>query len=306
MELRHLRYFIAVAEELHFARAAERLRITPPSLTQQIQVLEAELGARLVNRTKRSVELTDAGGRFLEEARKTIQQADHTVQVGKQAGRGEVGRIEIAYTTSSACSGVVGRAISMFRAQYPLVELHLRRLESPQQLVCLAEGDIDAGFMRPPNRYPIGLTGTQLGQQPILIALQTGHPLAQLQMIPCRQLAEEKFVMPSVESEFAYSGYVGAIADQGGFTPQIIHRAPDYLTIVTLVSAGLGLAAVPESFSRIQLPGVCFRPTDLKSKAELVLAFRRSEQAPAIRSFVRSVKASIATSANDKVVAPAA
>src|SRR5262249_20151043 len=107
MELRHLRYFVAVAEELHFARAAERLNITPPSLTQQIQALEAEIGARLLNRTKRSVELTDAGRRFLDESRKTIRQAEHTELVGRQAGRGDLGRIEIGYMTSSACCGIV-------------------------------------------------------------------------------------------------------------------------------------------------------------------------------------------------------
>jgi DNA-binding transcriptional LysR family regulator len=290
MELRHLRYFVAVAEELHFARAAERLHITPPSLTQQIQALEAELGARLLNRTKRSVQLTDAGQRFLEEARKTVQQAEHTVQVGKQAGRGEVGRIEIAYTTSSACSGTVAHAISMFHARYPLVELHLQRLESPQQLIYLAEGHIDAGFMRPPNRYPVGLMGMRLGHQPILLAMQAKHPLAECDIVQCESLAGERFIMPSVESEFAFSGYVGAIAEQGGFNPQIVHRAPDYLTIVTLVSAGLGVAAVPASFSQIHLPGVCYRPTDLKSGAELVLGYRRSERGPAVRSFIQSLK----------------
>src|SRR3546814_6010851 len=111
MDLRHLRYFVAVAEELHFARAAERLGITPPSLTQQIQSLEAELGVRLLNRTKRSVELTDAGQRFIEEARKTIRQAEQTELVGRQAGRGELGRIEIGYMTSSTCAGIVARCL---------------------------------------------------------------------------------------------------------------------------------------------------------------------------------------------------
>jgi DNA-binding transcriptional LysR family regulator len=290
MELRHLRYFVAVAEELHFARAAERLHITPPSLTQQIQALEAELEARLLNRTKRSVELTDAGRRFLEEARKTIRQAEHTIQVGKQVGRGELGRIEIAYTTSSACSGTVSRAIDSFHERYPLVDVHLQRMESPQQLIYLADGHIDAGFMRPPDRYPIGLTGMQVGRQPVLIALPEKHPLAKLKKVECGRLAEEDFIVPSVESEFAFSGYVGAIAEQGGFAPRINRRAPDYLTIVTLVSAGFGLAAVPASFARIHIPGVCYREMDLKSEARLILAFRRNERAPAIRSFIQSMK----------------
>jgi DNA-binding transcriptional LysR family regulator len=293
MELRHLRYFVAVAEELHFARAAERLHITPPSLTQQIQVLEAELGVRLLRRTKRSVELSEAGHRFIEEARKTLLQAEHTEQVGKQAGRGEIGRIEIGFTTSSACLGLVSDIIATYRSDYPKVDIRLRRMETPQQLADLSEGRLDVGFVRPPDRYPIGVTGFHVYRQPILIAMLTTHPLATVGQISCAQLAHESFIVPSVESEMGFSGYVSEIAKQGNFTPRVSHRASDYITIVTLVGAGVGLAAVPASFSRLQIPGVCYRESDLIYQARAVLAHRRGESAPAIKSFIQSIKRTI-------------
>lgn len=294
MELRHLRYFIAVAEELHFARAAERLRITPPSLTQQIQALEADLRVRLFNRTKRSVELTDAGRRFLEEARKTIRQAEHTELVGRQAGRGDLGRIEIGYMTSSACSGIVSRYLADFHEKHPLVDLHLHKLETPQQLGLLSERRIDVGFVRPPDRYPLGLTGIPVFRQPVIIVLPEGHRLAGTGLLDCADLADEPFVVPTVEAELAFSGYVSAIAEQGGFEPRIAGRATDYLTIVTLVSAGFGLAAVPASFTRVQIPGVCYRDVNLRTEARIALSFRRDERAPAVKSFIASVRAAVA------------
>lgn len=296
MELRHLRYFIAVAEELHFARAAERLHITPPSLTQQIQALEAELCVKLFHRTKRSVELTDAGRRFLEESRKTIRQAEHTELVGRQAGRGDLGRIEIGYMTSSSCSGIVSRHLADFHGRHPLIELHLHKLETPQQLGLLAERRIDVGFLRPPDRYPLGLTGIAVFQQPVVIALPEGHRLARAGTLNCADLADEPFVVPSVETELAFPGYVSALAEQGGFEPRIAGRATDYLTIVTMVSAGIGLAAVPASFARVRIPGVCYREAGLRQEARIALSFRRDERAPAVRNFIAGVKAALQTS----------
>jgi DNA-binding transcriptional LysR family regulator len=290
MELRHLRYFVAVAEELHFARAAERLHITPPSLTQQIQVLEAELSARLLNRTKRSVELTEAGRRFLEEARKTLRQAEHTEQVGKQAGRGEIGRLEIGYMTSSACSGLVPSIIAAYRADHPRVDISLHRMETPHQLIEISEGRLDLGFVRPPDRYPIGLTGFPVYRQPVIVAMPENHPLVRLRSLTCEQLAEESFIAPSVESEIGFSGYVSAIAKQGGFTPKVSGRAPEYITIITQVAAGFGIAAVPASFARLQVPGVVYREIDVAFEARAVLSHRRGDPAPAVKSFIQGVK----------------
>jgi DNA-binding transcriptional LysR family regulator len=290
MELRHLRYFVAVAEELHFARAAERLDISPPSLTQQIQNLEAELGARLLNRTKRSVSLTDGGARFLEEARKAVRQAENAELIGKQAGRGEIGRIEIAYMTTASCAGVVSRVLADYNKSHPGVDIRLIKLETPEQLASLAEGRIDIGFLRPPDRYPTGLAGIEIWHQPVMIALPENHPLAHRSQLECADLANDEFILPSVEAELAYDGYVNSVAEQGGFTPRVSRRARDYLSIVTLVAAGFGVAAVPASFSRIQMPGVRYLAINLKRRARIAIGYRRQERAPAIKSFIERIR----------------
>src|SRR5438270_3418464 len=154
MELRHLRYFMAVAEELHFSRAAERLHISPPSLTQQIQSLEQELGARLFLRTKREVKLTDAGARFLEEARTTLRHAQRAQVVARRAARGEMGRVEIGFVSSAACAGLLTASVPAYRDAYPLVELSMRKMETAKQIEQLTGSRLDIGFLRPPTRYP--------------------------------------------------------------------------------------------------------------------------------------------------------
>ena len=290
MELRHLRYFVAVAEELHFSKAAERLHITPPSLTQQIQALEAELGARLLDRTKRLVKLTDAGQRLLYEARATLQQAERTERIGKQAGRGEVGRIEIGYTTSAVTSGVTVHVLSAYRELFDQVELRLHRMDTPRQFEYMLEGRIDIGFIRSPTRYPIGLTGFTLARQPIRIALPQNHPLAAQEIIRCADLADESFILPKVESEIGYDTYIGVIAEQGGFTPRIAQRNTDYVSAIALVGIGIGLAAVPESLVNVRVPGVCYRQIDVNHNAEMGLLFRRSEHAPAVPTFIDTAR----------------
>lgn len=174
MELRHLRYFVAVAEELHFTRAAERLHISTPALTKQIQQLEHGLGALLFIRTRRTVSLTDAGARFFEEARRTLQQAEHAESVAKLAGRGELGRIKIGYVSSAACTGALATAVTAYRESHPRVSLSVVKMQSPEQLVQLSEGRIDVGFLRPPARYPDGISGLIVVRQPVVIALPGG------------------------------------------------------------------------------------------------------------------------------------
>ena len=228
MELRHLRYFIAVAEELHFSRAAERLHISPPSLTQQIQNLEQELGARLFLRTKRDVRLTDAGARFLEEARLTLRQAERAELVARRAGRGEVGKVEIGFVASAACLGLLTTALPSYRAMFPLVELSIRKMESPRQLEHLSEGRLDVGFLRPPARYPTGVTAVIIARQPMVIALPTGHKLARGKAIAAATLAEETFVAAMFETD------VGFTADRhAGSARRIVPRigsVPDQFT----------------------------------------------------------------------------
>jgi DNA-binding transcriptional LysR family regulator len=294
MELRHLRYFQAVAEELHFARAAERLGISAPTLTQQVQALERDLGVMLLRRTKRSVVLTDAGRRFLDEAGATLRRAEQAIEVARRAARGEIGRIEIGYVTSSSCLGLISTVIAAFRRSHPLVEVQLHRMETVRQLSALADGQIDVGFLRPPLRYPVGITGSVIWRQPFIIAIPADHPLAAGERVRIASLAGEPFIASSVELELGFGGQIQEIAAEGKFTPKIVDRAPDILTILTLVAAGVGCAFVPASFRRIAMPGVVYR--DLagpERNALLAAARRRNDPAPAVKAFLRVLKVAL-------------
>lgn len=291
MELRHLRYFEAVAEELHFTHAAERLNISAPSLTQQIQSLERDLGVVLLRRTKRSVSLTEAGRRFLEEARATLRQAEQAALVARQTARGEIGRVEIGYVTSASCLGLIPNVVAEFRRLNPYVDLQLHRMETVRQLAALVEGRIDLGFLRPPNRYPIGLTGMLVWRQAFVVAVPKDHPLAGETRIRTSLLAGEPLIASSVELELGFGGQIQEIAAEGKFTPRIVGRAPDILTILTLVSSGFGLAFVPESFRAVAMPGVVYRSLAGSSKNALLAAARRKDDAaPAVRAFVRLLR----------------
>jgi DNA-binding transcriptional LysR family regulator len=298
MELRHLRYFLAVAEERHFTRAAEHLGISPPTLTQQVQALEAELGVTLLRRNNRSVSLTEAGQRFLEEARKTLLQSEHATLVARRAGRGEVGRIEIGYVTSASLAGIIPSSLAAFRQSNPHVDVQLHRMETVRQLSALAEGQIDIGFLRQPKRYPLGIVGNIVWRQPFILAMPINHPLAKRDQINIAALADEPFIASSVELELGFGGQIQEIAAEGNFAPKVIGRAPDLLTILTLVASGLGVALVPESFRKMHIGTIAYRPlAGPQRNALLAAARRRDDAAPAIKAFLRVMRRTLAQSA---------
>jgi DNA-binding transcriptional LysR family regulator len=291
MELRQLRYFVAVAEELHFTRAAERLHISPPSLTEQIKVLEQKLEVQLLVRTKRSVAMTDAGARFLEEARAVLRQAERAGLAARQAGRGEIGRVEVGYLFTAVCSGLFTEAVSDYRRKHPLVTLNLRRLDTARQLDELAEGRLDVGFLRSAGKYPAGVAAMIVETQPAVVALPVHHRLATRRSISPRMLAGEPFIAGTHESQLAFHHPSIALGQQGKFAVRVVERAPDILTFVTLVATGVGIAVLPKSTSCIQVPGVVYRSLSPALKPlELAVAFRRDEQAPAARAFVEYLR----------------
>jgi DNA-binding transcriptional LysR family regulator len=298
MELRHLRYFLAVAEERHFTRAAEHLGISTPTLTQQVQALEAELGVTLLLRNNRSVALTEAGQRFLEEARKTLLQSEHATLVARRAGRGEVGRIEIGHVTSASLAGIIPSSLAAFRQSNPHVDVQLHRMETVRQLGALAEGQIDIGFLRHPKRYPLGIVGNIVWRQPFILAMPINHPLAKRDQINMAALADEPFIASSVELELGFGGQIQQIAAEGNFAPKIIGRAPDLLTILTLVASGLGVALVPEIFREMYIGRIAYRPlAGPQRNALLAAARRRDDPAPAIKAFLRVMRRTLAQSA---------
>ena len=292
MELRHLRCLAVLAEELHFSRAAERLGIAQPALTQQIQHLERELGVRLFHRTKRSVQLTVAGRLTLEQALRTLQQAERTELIARQAGRGEKGLIEIGYVGSAAFSGILSRTISAYRKTNPNVDLHLHELGIRQQLDDLQSGHLDIGFLRlPVKQWPVGLTSLTLLSEPIIAAIPAEHRLAKRRAIPIAELAEESFIAMRYMEGVGFHAQVEDICRKNQFVPHITQRAQQFAAIASLVGAGLGVAFVPKSLDKLPIPDIVYRPlANIQEMSNLALVFRKSEHAPAVVSFIEKVR----------------
>jgi len=216
MELRHLRYFVAVAEKLHFSRAADELNISTPTLSNQIQALERMLGAQLLSRRKKSaVSLTQTGKRFLEEARATLKQAENAELIGKRAARGDIGSIEIGYILSASCIGMVPEMIGDFQRDNPNVSVQIVRMETFPQLKALIDGVLDIAFIRAPERYPPELTGFVVDRHPYYAAIPKGHPLAKRKQISLATLSHESFIAGSLEMDVGFWGNLGAVSKPG-------------------------------------------------------------------------------------------
>ena len=293
MELRHLRYFVAVAEELHFSRAAARLDIATPTLSAQIQALEAMLGAQLFTRKTRSVTLTHVGKRFLEEARATLKQADQAEAVGRQAARGDIGSLAVGYVLSASCGGLVSAPIIEFKKSHPNVTFHLRKMETIPQMKALLEGELDVGFTREPERYPIGLTGFLIDRQSFYLAIPEGHHLAARNTVTPDVLVGEPFVAMTLDMEMGFWSNLRAITPPGT-QMQIAARVPDALSVLTAVSAGIGLGVLSGSLTRIAVPGVVFREiTQVDHYSDHAVVYRKNEGAPVIKAFVAKLRAHV-------------
>ncbi|MDN0200649.1 LysR substrate-binding domain-containing protein [Streptomyces sp. S.PNR 29] len=292
MELRWLASFAVVAEELHFARAADRLHLAPSALSAQIRALESHLGVRLIDRGRRSrPALTHAGRLFLAEAERTLAQAARAEAVGRRAGRGELGHAEIGYVASAAFSGVVTGLLAACSAPGSDLTVGVRELETPAQLEALAAGDIDVGFLRWRPVYPPGVTATCLLTEEVLLAVREDGPQAAHEAVPTAALREERFVAPYFDEEYGCRDQILQVGDHGGFTPDIAPPVRDFIAALTLVGGGHGVALVPASLSRVHIPGVAFRPlADLRLTTRLVGAYRSGETSPAVRAVIRRLR----------------
>ena len=292
MELRRFKYMAVLAEELHFGRAAGRLGIAQPALTQQIQALERELGVQLFQRTKRSVRLTVAGRVTLDEALRTLQQADRTALVAKQAGRGELGHIEIGFVGSAVFSGVLSKAISRFKEANPMVELRLNELGILQQLDDVGSGRLDIGIVRTPVKsLPIDVALSVLHREPIILALPQRHPLAKRKKITLKALSEEPFVGLQIHDGVGFTAQVAEICAKGGLSPKVRQRAGQFVALAGMVAGGLGIAFVPDSLRRLHIADVVYRPLDdMTEPSNLAVVFRKSERAPAVMAFLDHMK----------------
>ena len=285
MELRQLRYFVAVAEELHFRRAAERLHMSQPPLSQQIRALEDELGFELLIRTRRRVELTPAGAAFLRDARALLGELEGAVATARRIDAGQTGRLRIGFVGSALLSIVPG-TVERFRASRPGVAIELRERSTVDQLRAVAAGVVDVGLVRPPIEDDRGLRAETVLRERTVAALPAAHPLATLTRVPLRRLAAEPHVLfPRDQAPGFHDLLIGSLAGTGA-GPRVIQYAPEMLTIIGLVAAGTGVSLVPASVSRLALDGVTYRPVTGAPRSELVAITRAGDDSALVRAFV--------------------
>ena len=297
MELRHLRYFVAVAEEGHITRAAERLGIQQPPLSHQIRALERELGVQLFRRLPRGVELTEAGRSFIEDARAALASVGQGVEAAKRAARGEQGHLRLAVPPTAPFHPFVPQVILAFREAYPLVSLTMEENLRMETLEQLRGGQMDVAFLRASIAAPEGLVVHPLLEEPMVAALPSGHPLArsapsQDAALPLRALAGETFIAYARQQGPALYEAMAAACLQAGFSPQLGQEAPRISTALSLVATGFGVTLVPASMRRMALEGVTYR--DLagaaKARAFLSIAARRDDSSGIVRNFVALVR----------------
>ncbi len=288
MELRHLRYFIAVAEELHFGRAAQVLGISQPPLSQQIQALEQEVGARLFERTNRRVELSEAGRLFLHEARLVLAQVDKAADVARRAQLGELGELKIGFTSSAPFNSSIPQAIFAFRQAFPAVHLNLQEMSSTEVAESLVDESIQVGLMRP-LPLPDSLSVIELMREPLVAVLNAGHPLVEgsERGLHLAQLADEPFVFfPRTYGSGLYAQLLN-LARDAGFSPHFAQEAGEAMTIIGLVAAGLGVSVLPASYQRIRIDGVVYRTLlDQEAVTAVWLVQRKGAQTPMAKAFV--------------------
>lgn len=286
LEMRHLRYFVALAEELHFGQAAARLHIVQPALSMQIKALETILGAGLFRRTNRRVELTEAGERLLPEARAILAHLDQVAQVSARAGRGEIGRLRIGYSGNAAYAGVLARTIRSFHDRYGEVEITLQEMPTRTQFNALQDGHLDLGFVTLFSQdVPADLRVDRIGHWPWVVALPAGHPQATAPVVDLSALADALFLVYwDSDSELEL---LPILQRFGGFHPRRIQRLSNSMTIMTMIAAGLGVAVVPEPLGKIQVENVVYRPLPPSAEqAELAIAYSPARASPATRNFL--------------------
>ncbi|BAY89083.1 MULTISPECIES: LysR substrate-binding domain-containing protein [unclassified Tolypothrix] len=291
MELRHLRYFIAVAEEKNFSYAAQRLHIAQPPLSQQISALEAEIGVKLFDRKKRPLQLTSAGQVFLAEARLVLTQVEHAIIQTQRASRGEIGELVVG-TNSSIANSLLPDMLRIFRDRFPYVKLVLRELTAAQQIQELHNRRLDIAFDRLLNSYQQNteLCYLPIGRESLVIALPKTHPLASQPEIPLQDLAHEPFVLPSTELVPSYTEIIH-LCEQAGFFPNVVQEATWMITVLSLVAGGVGVALLPSNVQNLQRQGVVYKPIQgANLTREIVVLWRQEDTSPVLHEFLKVIQ----------------
>jgi DNA-binding transcriptional LysR family regulator len=297
MDLRHLRYFIAVAEEAHITRAADRLGMQQPPLSRQIKAIERELGVQLFRRKARGVELTPPGRTLLDDARAILAQIDRAVETTRRTARGVQGRISLGATPTSPFHPFVPRVVRAFRETYPLVSVTLEEWQSNELVEHLKNERLDAGFIRTLPADINGLALNRLMEEELIAVLPKGHPLARRTgaadaAVPLKALAGETFLIQGGQAGLSMYADTIAACRAAGFNPLVAREAPRLASTLNLVAIGLGISVVPASLRRVRMDGVVYRrlKSPIPLTAPLILASRRGDPSAVIRQFAALVK----------------
>lgn len=296
LTLKHYELLIVLAEELHFGRAAVRLGMSQPQLTQQLKQMEDIIGTRLFDRTRRKVELAPAGQLILPDARAVVRHVRQAEDVALRAGRGLLGQLSLGYIGAVAYNGVLTSILSHFRPRAKQVDLTLRLMDLDRQFPEVTAGNLDVGLVRLP--FPDispDLEVRVLHRENLWIALPRDHPLAAQDSVALADLEGEDFIATHLPPNTGFSAAAHAAWAEAGITPNIVYRSPQLASIVSLVEAGLGVAIIPEAMHRVQLPGLAYRRLhDITAQAEIALIYRRDSESPPLKLFLASVEETLA------------
>jgi DNA-binding transcriptional LysR family regulator len=286
IELRHVNYFLSLAEEKHFTRAAERSGIQQPPFSRQIRDLEDMIGARLFSRAQNGTFLTEAGQAFLSGIRNVPGQIQRAARDAQRAARGEVGSLRVGYTGSAAFNPVVAATIRAFRRTYPDVDLSLEEANTPRLIEGVKDGSYDVVFLRPGAAGSAELQEKLLVEEAMVVVLPTDHPLAKSDTVQLAALRDESFILLPIAAGPILHDEIYAACQSAGFEPSLSQMAPQIGSVINLVATGLGVSLVPECMRCMQVPGVVFRSLAGKGPvARLAVSFRRGESAATVRNF---------------------
>lgn len=290
MELRHLRYFVAVAEALSFTKAAEKLRLAQPSLTRQVRNLEDEIGVRLLDRSHRGVTLTEEGRMFLEESKKVLALCAQSIATVQQSSRGENARLNIGYV-ANIHYGLLTATLGAFRKLYPAVALNLFDLKSTEQFLAIEKKEIDLGFvgLRPPPSAP-ELLSACVAHDIMLVAVSIHHALARKENLQLGDLAPQFFIGMSAKTHPAARAWLVEACRGAGFTGKILQEADSEATALTFVADGLGIALMPEQIARLPHEGVVFRPLSPPLRRESNIVWRSDNASKPLKDYLQIVQ----------------
>jgi len=292
MELRQLRYFVAVAERLHFGNAARHLQVAQPALSRQIQSLEQDLHVQLLFRNKRRVQITPAGQVFLDRARGILSRAQEAVLAAQRASGGVTGSLRLGFV-GYATYDVLPAVLHAFRGIAPNVELTLSEMTVQMQIEALTEKRIDVGLLRLPVKTK-GLVFRVVSREPLLAALPHTHRLVSASVLRLSALAGEPFVLYPDQPRPSWTEFVVGLCQQAGFYPDVVQRTVEMQTTLSLVAAGIGISIVPGCVGNIQRKDVVFRRLiGTREKTELFVAHRERDPSPVVQSFVKVLRKTV-------------